>query len=67
MRLRNLLLSVMAAATLAASADGRMDALRQKADSLHAAGNNDSALIVAEEALGLARKGGDTTAMVGVS
>ena len=67
MKLRNLLLSVMAAATLAASADGRMDALRQKADSLHAAGNNDSALIVAEEALGLARKGGDTTAMVGVS
>lgn len=47
-------------------ADSTVDKLRQKADGLHARGSNDSAMIVAEEALGLARQSNNTTAMVGI-
>ena len=67
MKLRNLLLSVMIAAAPCVSAAGNIDDLRQKADALHAAGKNDSAMIVAEEALRLAESEGDTTALIGVN
>ena len=67
MKLRNLLLSVMIAAAPCVSAAGNIDDLRQKADALHAAGKNDSAMIVAEEALRLAESDGDTTALIGVN
>lgn len=67
MKLRHLLLSVIiAAAVPSALAAGELDDLRQRADALHAAGKNDSAMIVAEEALRVAEDAGDTTALIGV-
>ena len=59
------LLSVMAFS--AAYGSETLDALRQKADALHAEGKNDSAVIVAEKALAEAVSRGDTTAIVGVN
>lgn len=53
--------------TLPSTAAESLDELRQKADELHARGNNDSALIVAREALDMARRSGKTTAIVGVN
>ena len=59
------LLSVMAFS--AAYGSETLDALRQKADALHAEGKNDSAVIVAGKALAEAVSRGDTTAIVGVN
>lgn len=50
----------------AAGAD-RLETLRQKADELHARGQNDSAMTVAKEALTLAEKDGNTAAVIGVN
>lgn len=49
-----------------AAAD-KLSELRQKADALHAGGKNDSALIVAREALDVAQKSRNTTAIVGIN
>ena len=51
----------------AAYCESNIDVLRQRADGLHAAGKNDSAIIVATEAMKEARKAKDTTAMIGVN
>lgn len=68
MKLRNVLLIVMASAVqLAAFAAEGLGDLRQKADALHAEGKNDSALVVAAEALRLAQGEADTTAIVGIN
>ena len=62
------LLFLLSVITCAAAHGGEtLDALRQKADALHAEGKNDSALVVAKEALAMASEVGDTTAMVGVN
>ena len=49
-----------------AAAD-KLSELRQKADALHGGGKNDSALIVAREALDMATKSRNTTAIVGIN
>lgn len=51
----------------AAYCEGNTDALRQRADELHAAGKNDSAVIIAGQAMEAARRSRDTVAMIGVN
>lgn len=43
-------------AVMPLAAADKLSELRQKADALHAGGNNDSAMIVAREALDMAHK-----------
>ena len=64
---RTLLFLFSVIACAAAHGSETLDGLRQKADALHAAGKNDSAVIVAEKALAEAVSRGDTTAIVGVN
>lgn len=61
-----LFLAAMMAVVPMAAAD-KLSELRQKADALHAGGKNDSALIVAREALDMATKSRNTTAIVGIN
>ena len=61
-----LFLAAMMAVVPLAAAD-KLSELRQKADALHAGGKNDSALIVAREALDMATKSRNTTAIVGIN
>lgn len=61
-----LFLAAMMAVVPLAAAD-KLSELRQKADALHAGGKNDSALIVAREALDVAQKSRNTTAIVGIN
>lgn len=61
-----LFLAAMMAVVPMAAAD-KLSELRQKADALHAGGKNDSALIVAREALDVAQKSRNTTAIVGIN
>lgn len=61
-----LFLAAMMAVMPLAAAD-KLSELRQKADALHAGGNNDSAMIVAREALDMAQKSRNTTAIIGVN
>lgn len=56
---------MMAVVPLAAA--DKLSELRQKADALHGGGKNDSALIVAREALDMATKSRNTTAIVGIN
>lgn len=51
----------------AAYCESNTDALRQRADELHAAGKNDSAVIIAGQAMEAARHSRDTVAMIGVN
>ena len=64
---RTLLFLFSVIACAAAHGSETLDGLRQKADALHAAGKNDSAVIIAEKALDEAVSRGDTTAIVGVN
>lgn len=61
------MLTLFSLLSLAAYAinDSRYAMLREMADSLHNAGNSDSAAIVAREALAIAEKGKDPTAIMG--
>ena len=61
-----LFLAAMMAVVPMAAAD-KLSELRQKADALHGGGKNDSALIVAREALDMATKSRNTTAIVGIN
>ena len=61
-----LFLAAMIAVVPMAAAD-KLSELRQKADALHGGGKNDSALIVAREALDMATKSRNTTAIVGIN
>ena len=54
-------------AVMPLAAADKLSELRQKADALHAGGNNDSAMIVAREALDMAHKSRNTTAIIGVN
>lgn len=52
---------------LPATGADRLETLRQKADEFHSNGQNDSAMTVAKEALTLAEKDGNVTAVIGVN
>lgn len=61
-----LVLAALLTALPSAAAD-KLSELRQKADEMHARGSNDSALIVAQQALDMAVQSRNTTAIVGVN
>ena len=59
-----LLFAALICATAAAKSDATIEILSQKADSMHAAGDNDGAISTAREALEAAEGKGDSTAIM---
>lgn len=62
-----ILLIISVTATMTANCAVTLDSLRAEADRLHAEGQNDSAVIIAQKALAMAQKEGNTTAIVGIN